>query len=113
VEHACREVHERFRRDYCTVSFNAVECDNEPAAAVTVSEYDCALAELPVLPDTAALERMVSRARRELDFGKAQQLRSGIASHETKLAAALKALPLWSGAVDDLEAVPVPAAEFV
>jgi len=83
------------------------------SARAKVSEYDFALARLPAVPDTSPLERMVSRARRELDFGKAQQLRSGIASHETKLAAALKALPLWSGTGDDLEAVPVPAAEYV
>jgi len=83
------------------------------SARAKVSEYDYALAGLPAVSDTSPLARMASRARRELDFGKAQQLRSGIASHEAKLLTALKALSLWSGTGDDLEAAPVPAAEFV
>jgi len=83
------------------------------SASGKVSEYDLALNGLPELPDTAPVERMVNRGRRELDFAKAQQLRRGIASHEDRLRTALKALPLWSGSGEDLEAAPVPGGEFI
>ncbi|HEX3880511.1 MAG TPA: AAA family ATPase [Bryobacteraceae bacterium] len=83
------------------------------SARLKVNELEQALRDLPELADSTPLERMVNRARREMDFAKVRELRSGIASHEAKLRAALKALPLWSGSVDDLETAPVPGAEFI
>jgi uncharacterized protein YhaN len=83
------------------------------SARSKVAEYDRALAELPAPPDAAPLTRLVNRARRELDFEKARQLRSETQVHEGKLRAALAALPLWSGSGEDLETLQVPGPEAI
>jgi uncharacterized protein YhaN len=83
------------------------------SARSKVADYDRALTQTPAPPDAAPLSRLINRARRELDFAKARQLRTERDVHEGKLRAALAALPLWSGSAEDLEALPAPGPEAI
>ena len=83
------------------------------SARSKVADYDRALTDTPAPADAAPLSRLINRARRELDFAKAHQLRTERDVHEGKLRAALAALPLWSGSGEDLEALQVPGPEAI
>ena len=83
------------------------------SARSKVADYDRALTDTPAPADAAPLSRLINRARRELDFAKARQLRTERDVHEGKLCAALAALPLWSGSGEDLEALQVPGPEAI
>ena len=78
-----------------------------------VAEHERSLNELPAARESAPLARLVDRARRELDFEKPRRFRTEIELHETKLRAALAALPLWTGSGEELEAAAVPGTESI
>jgi uncharacterized protein YhaN len=83
------------------------------SARSKVVDYDRGLTETPAPPDAAPLSRLINRARRELDFAKARQLRTDADVNEGKLRAALAALPLWTGSGEDLEILQVPGPEAI
>jgi uncharacterized protein YhaN len=83
------------------------------SARSKVADYDRGLTEIPASPDAAPLAQLINRARRELDFAKARQLRTDTDVHQEKLRAALAALPLWSGSGEDLETLQVPGPEAI
>jgi len=60
------------------------------------------------------LQAAVSRAQRKADLeDEIKALQTGLQKKETQAGVDLKALPLWSGSLADLEVLPVPLAETI
>jgi len=83
------------------------------SARSKVADYDRTLMETPAPLDVAPLARLINRARLDLDFAKARQLRTDTDVHEGKLLAAVASLPLWSGSGEQLETLQVPGPEAI
>jgi uncharacterized protein YhaN len=87
---------------------SATEKVRDHERKLTVAEKK--LKELPVVRDTSGLERAAVLVRKKGDLEKAyQESRLEVEHFRKDTEAVLKRLPLWSGALEALESLPLPA----